>query len=58
MKTQPNWGGVEKGELGLGGDGVGRDGKDEGDQSILLTCKEINDMISLFLNIALCQLGL
>ena len=49
---------MEKGELGLGGDGVGRDGKDEGNQSILLTCKEINDMISLFLNIALCQLGL
>lgn len=30
VKTQPNWGGVEKGELGLGGGGVSRDGKDRG----------------------------
>ena len=30
VKTQPNWDGVEKGELGLGGGGVGRDGKDGG----------------------------
>lgn len=37
VKTQPNWGEVEKGELGLGGGGVGRDGKDGGDQFILLT---------------------
>lgn len=58
VKTQPNWGGVEKGELGLGGGRVGRDGKDGGDQFILLTCTERNDMISLCLNIALCQLGL
>ena len=28
------------------------------DQFILLTCTEINDMTSLYLNIALCQLGL
>ena len=58
VKTQPNWGGVEKGELGLGGGGVGRNAKDGGDQFILLTCTERNDMISLCLNIALCQLGL
>ena len=58
MKTQPNWGGVEKGELGLGGGGVGRDGKDGRDQFILLTCTERNDRTSLCLNIALCQLGL
>ena len=55
---QPNWGGVEKGEFGPGGGGMGRDGKDGGDQFILLTCTERNDMISLCLNIALCQLGL
>ena len=30
VKTQPNWGGVEKGEFGPGGGGVGRDGKDRG----------------------------
>ena len=58
LKTQLNWGGVEKVELGLGGGGMGRDGKDGGNQSILLTCKERNDMTSLCLNIALCQLGL
>ena len=58
LKTQLNWGGVEKVELGLGGGGTGRDGKDGGNQSILLTCKERNDMTSLCLNIALCQLGL
>ena len=58
VKTQPNWGGVEKGELGLGGGGVIRDSKDEGDQFILLACTERNDMTSLCLNIALCQLGL
>ena len=55
---QPNWGGVEKGEFGPGGGGMGRDGKDGGDQFILLTCTKRNDMTSLYLNIALCQLGL
>ena len=58
VKTQPNWGGVEKGEFGPGGGGMGRDGKDRGDQFILLTCTKRNDMTSLYLNIALCQLGL
>ena len=37
---------------------MGRDGKDGGDQFILLTCTKRNDMTSLYLNIALCQLGL
>ena len=37
---------------------MGRDGKDEGDQFILLTCTERNDRTSLCLNMALCQLGL
>ena len=37
---------------------MGRDGKDGGNQFILSTCTERNDMISLCLNIALCQLGL
>lgn len=30
VKTQPDWGGVEKGELGPGGGGMSRDGKDMG----------------------------
>ena len=30
VKTQPNWGGVEKGEFGPGGGGMSRDGKDMG----------------------------
>ena len=58
VKTQPNWGGVEKGELGLGGVGWARMVKIGEDQFILLTCTERNDMTSFCLNIALCQLGL
>ena len=37
---------------------MGRDGKDEGDQFILLTCTERNNRTSLCLSMALCQLGL
>ena len=58
VKTQPNWGGVEKGEFGPGGVGWAGMVKTGEDQFILLTCTEINDMTSLYLNIALCQLGL
>ena len=37
---------------------MGRDGKDGGNQFILLTFTERNYRTSLCLNIALCQLGL
>ena len=51
---QPNWGGVEKGELGPGGVGWAGMVTIGEDQFILLTCTERNDVTSLYLNMALC----